>query len=388
MAQSSSDRSTPRITPFTVHIADDDLQHLDALLRMTPMAQPTYETSLPGGDRSFGMRQDWLKQAVWEWKNTFDWRKHEAYMNTFNHFHTNIEDDLGDFHIHYVAMYSKRPDAVPLLLLHGWPGSFLEFLPMLDKLRNKYNPDDLPYHLVVPSLPGYAFSSPPPLDRDFVIEDVARLMNRLMLNLGYGAGYTVQGGDVGSKVARVMAVKHEECKAIHINFCIMEDEPEQLGDDVSEAEHKGLDRAREFLRTGSSYAIQHATKPATISLVLSSNPVALLAWIGEKFLAWTEEDPPTSLILESFYTPGVNGNPHNMSKYKIPEFKPFGYSYYPYELYPVPKSWAATTGNLTFFRSHEKGGHFATIEQTDTFLNDLEEFVQESRGAAGFAHSD
>ncbi|KAH0148905.1 alpha/beta-hydrolase, partial [Aureobasidium melanogenum] len=381
--------------------------HLDALLRMTPMAQPTYETSLPGGDRSFGMRQDWLKQAVWEWKNTFDWRKHEAYMNTFNHFHTNIEDDLGDFHIHYVAMYSKRPDAVPLLLLHGWPGSFLEFLPMLDKLRNKYNPDDLPYHLVVPSLPGYAFSSPPPLDRDFVIEDVARLMNRLMLNLGYGAGYTVQGGDVGSKVARVMAVKHEECKAIHINFCIMEDEPEQLGDDVSEAEHKGLDRAREFLRTGSSYAIQHATKPATISLVLSSNPVALLAWIGEKFLAWTEEDPPTSLILESvslywltgcaatclwpyriFYTPGVNGNPHNMSKYKIPEFKPFGYSYYPYELYPVPKSWAATTGNLTFFRSHEKGGHFATIEQTDTFLNDLEEFVQESRGAAGFAHSD
>jgi hypothetical protein len=73
MAQSSSDRSTSRITPFTVHIADDNLQHLGALLRMTPIAQPTYETSLPGGDRSFGMRQDWLKQAVWEWKNTFDW---------------------------------------------------------------------------------------------------------------------------------------------------------------------------------------------------------------------------------------------------------------------------------------------------------------------------
>lgn len=77
-----------------------------------------------------------------------------------------------------------------------------------------------------------------------------------------------------------------------------------------------------------------------------------------------------------------------MSKYKIPESKPFGYSYYPYELYPVPKLWAATTGNLTFFRPHDNGGHFAAIEQTETFLNDLEEFVQESRGAAGFAHSD
>ncbi|KAH0040661.1 alpha/beta-hydrolase, partial [Aureobasidium melanogenum] len=385
MAQSSPDKSTPKITPFTIHISDDDLQQLDTLLRITPIAQPTYETSLAGGDRRFGMRHDWLKQAVQEWRTAFDWRKHETYMNTFDHFHMNIEDDVGDFHIHYVAI-------------------FLEFLPMLDKLRNKYSPDDLPYHVVVPSLPGYAFSSPPPLDKDFGIEDVARLMNQLMLNLGYGAGYMVQGGDVGSKVARVMAVKHGECK---VNFCIMEDEPKQFEGDVTEAEHKGLDRAREFLRTGSSYAIQHATKPATISLVLSSNPIALLAWIGEKFLAWTEEDPPVSSILESvslywltgcattclwpyriFYTPGINGNPHNMSEYKIPNTKPFGYSYYPYELYPVPRSWAATTGNLTFFRAHDRGGHFAAIEQTETFLKDLEEFVQESRGAASFAHSD
>jgi microsomal epoxide hydrolase len=124
----------------------------------------------------------------------------------------NIDDELGNFHVHFVFMPSKRQDAVPLLLLHGWPGSFLEFLPMIDKLRKKYGSNDLPYHIVVPSLPGYAFSSPPPLDKDFGIEDVARLMNQLMLNLGYGAGYMAQGGDVGSKVARVMAAKHDECK--------------------------------------------------------------------------------------------------------------------------------------------------------------------------------
>ena len=104
-----------------------------------------------------------------------------------------------------------------MLLLHGWPGSFLEFLPLLSKLRQKYSPDELPYHIIVPSLPGYA-SSRPPLDKEFGIEDVARLMNDLMISLGYGAGYMVQGGDVGSKVARVMAAKHDECKGKNISI--------------------------------------------------------------------------------------------------------------------------------------------------------------------------
>jgi microsomal epoxide hydrolase len=144
--------------------------------------------------------------------------------------------------------------------------------------------------------------------------------------------------------------------------------------------------------------------------------------IGEKFLAWTEVDPPVSLILEfvslywltrcvatslwfyrivsiffwlllfllttRFYTPGTKGNPHVTPEDKNPDHKPFGFSYYPYELYSVPKPWAATTGNLTFFRAHENGGHFAALEQTETFMKDLGEFVQESRAAAGFTASE
>ncbi|THX54562.1 alpha/beta-hydrolase [Aureobasidium pullulans] len=318
------------VTPFTVRISDDSLEQLKALLRITPIASQTYESSLPDADRKFGTRHDWLLKAIKEWRDTFDWRKHEGHMNTFDHFHMNIDDKVGEFHVHFVAMFSKKKDAVPLMLLHGWPGSFLEFLPALDKLRKRYLADDLPYHPIVPSLP-----SPPPVERDFGIEDVARVMDQLMLKLGFGNGYMVQGGDVGSKIARVMAVKHDTCKA---NFCIMEDCPDDISNmDCSATEEEGLQRGREFLRTGSSYAVQHATKPSTIGFVLSSNPVALLAWIGEKYLAWTDEDPPMSLILESvslywltqcaatclwpyriFYTPGVNGNPHNMAKYKIP----------------------------------------------------------------------
>jgi microsomal epoxide hydrolase len=129
-----------------------------------------------------------------------------------------IEDNIGDFHVHFVSMLSKSKNAIPLLLLHGWPGSFLEFLPLLDKLRQKYGPDELPYHIVVPSLPGYAFSSRPPLDKDLGIEDVARLMNQLMLGLGFRSGYIVQGGDVGSKVARVVAAKHDECRGKNISI--------------------------------------------------------------------------------------------------------------------------------------------------------------------------
>jgi microsomal epoxide hydrolase len=114
-----------------------------------------------------------------------------------------------------MSLFSSRSDAIPILFLHGWPGSFLEFLPILSLLKSKYTPSTLPYHIIVPSSIGYGFSSPPPLDRDFRIEDVARLMNGLMLQLGFGDGYAVQGGDIGSKIARVIAVKHEACKAIH-----------------------------------------------------------------------------------------------------------------------------------------------------------------------------
>lgn len=142
-------------------------------------------------------------------------RKSEDVINSFPNFTLDIADRTGTQTIHFVALLSQKTDAVPLILLHGWPGNFLEFLPILQLLRTTYTPETLPYHVIVPSLPGYAFSSPPPLDRDFRIEDVARIFDTLMVDLGFGNGYVVQGGDVGSKVARVMAAEHESCKAVH-----------------------------------------------------------------------------------------------------------------------------------------------------------------------------
>jgi microsomal epoxide hydrolase len=142
-------------------------------------------------------------------------RKTEDFINSFPNFTLEIADETGPQNIHFISLISQKPDAIPLILLHGWPGSFLEFIPLLDILRTKYTPETLPYHVIVPSLPGFAFSSAPPLDRDFRTEDVARIFNILMTDLGFGVGYVAQGGDVGSKIARVMAAEHESCKVLH-----------------------------------------------------------------------------------------------------------------------------------------------------------------------------
>lgn len=105
-----------------------------------------------------------------------------------------------------------------MLLLHGWPGNFMEFFSIMKILSQRYTPETLPYHIIVPSLPGYAFSSPPPLTRDLQLQDVAHIMNSLMTELGFGDGYVAQGGDIGSKISRVMAATYDEVKAIHSKF--------------------------------------------------------------------------------------------------------------------------------------------------------------------------
>ena len=149
-----------------------------------------------------------------------DRRDTEDRVNSFSNFRIQIDDELGTFDTHFVGLFSRRPDAIPIILLHGWPGSFLEFLPTLNLLKQRYTPDTLPYHVVVPSLPGYTLSPMPLLTHDFTQMDAARIMDKLMRRLGFGKGYVAQGGDVGSRVARVLAVDHSSCKGTIRDFLI------------------------------------------------------------------------------------------------------------------------------------------------------------------------
>jgi len=221
-------------------------------------------------------------------------------MNAFPHFTTPVIVGPSTFKIHFVALFSEKPDAIPLALFHGWPGNFLEFLPMLSILKEKYTPTTLPYHIIVPSLPGYGFSDSPPLDRNFTSREIALVMDRLLQDLGFGAGYIIQGGDIGSRVSRFMGGLSESCKAVHLNFSPVAEAPKGLEvEKLSEKEQELVKRGETFLATGSAYALEHATRPATIGLALDSSPLALLAWIGEKFEAWSDVSPTLETILES-----------------------------------------------------------------------------------------
>lgn len=200
--------------PYTLRIPDHEIQDFKTLLKASKIGPETFENVNPDG--GYGVSRQWLSDAKDAWLNTFDWRTHEEKINAFPNFMMQIHDSQsGDIDIHFTALFSLRKDAIPIMFMHGWPGSFMEFLPMLDLLSTKYTPETLPYHVIVPSSPGYAMSSGPPLNKDFTLLDVARVFNQLMVNLGFGRGYVAQGGDVGSMLARIMSFQHEECKAFH-----------------------------------------------------------------------------------------------------------------------------------------------------------------------------
>lgn len=327
--------------------------------------------------------------------------QHESYLNTFPQYLASVPDDDGTIHtIHFAALFSSKRDAVPLARFHGWPCTFAEFFPVLSLLRDKYTPEDLPYHVLLPSLPGWMFSSALPLDRDWTIADSARIMHKLLVMLGFESGYVVQGGDIGASVARTMAVEYEACRAVHLNHCHMslpKEEEKRLEQGLSRVEKRGLERFRRFNETGNAYGRMHGTRPATIGHVLSSSPVALLAWMGEKYLEWTDaatpipldtvlrevslfwftECAPTSIYpYREDYRSGIHTMGYFHGQDKVWVGKPLGYSYFPGELAPIPKAWVERTGNLVWCQYHERGGHYPSLEVPEALLEDVEDFLR------------
>ncbi|KAJ5819033.1 epoxide hydrolase [Penicillium riverlandense] len=382
---------------FEVDIPENVLQNLSTLLRLSRLPEESFENLQL--DRRYGITLPWMKNAKDIWETHFDWRKHERCINRFPQYITRVVDDDGrEYDIHFAALFSDQKKAIPILLLHGWPGSFLEFLPMLDMVNRRLPRSESPYHLIAPSLVGYAFSSKPPLNKDSRIENGARILDRFMDNLGFGTGYVVHGGDLGSDTARVMGATHASCKgesrkAVHINFCYMPEPSMQKPLEVDDLDRVGIERSRNFESVGNAYAKEHATRPSTVGIAVSSNPLSLLAWIGEKYLEWSDEDPDLDTILQtatlywatetlpsSLYHYRQLFEPGSFGSHANPEWyigKPLGFSSFLHEIAPTPASWVRTTGNLIFYRRHEKGGHFAAIEQPEVLWDDIAAFVQQ-----------
>jgi microsomal epoxide hydrolase len=196
-----------------------------------------------------------------------------------------IKDDKGiEINVHFLALalFSKKKDAIPIAFHHGWPRSILEFLAVLELLEKKYpSPDDLPYHVIVPSLPSYAWSSGPPLDQDYSLEQAVICLEKLMHGLGFSK-YLAQGGDLGSFIRRIQASTLNARTGMQLNLITM-DPPEKKDElKVDEAEVEALAKAtprvQEFKDHGSAYALEHGTKAATIGLALAASPIGMLSW--------------------------------------------------------------------------------------------------------------
>ena len=237
--------ATLDIKPFKAHVSDQKLQDFKDLLRLSPIGIPVFENT--SCDRRYGMTREWLSNAKEHWLNSYDWRKCEDHTNSFPNFTATVKDsENNDIEVQFLALFSEKEDAIPIAFFHGWPGSILEFYDILDILKNRHTPKDLPYHVIVPSLPGYCYSSGPPLDKDYATDIATGAMHNLMVGLGFGSGYLAQGGDIGSFVSRLLASGYEACKGMHVNMMSIPPPENARELHMDDLEAEAMDRGAQF----------------------------------------------------------------------------------------------------------------------------------------------
>jgi epoxide hydrolase len=371
------------IERFHVHVDDSVLEDLDRRL-----AQVRWPDQIKDTGWEYGAPLDYLTELVRYWRDEYDWRAHEARLNQLEHFRTQIDGQS----IHFIHARSPHEDAVPLLITHGWPGSVVEFLdvigPLTEPAAQGGRPADA-FHVVAPSLPGYGFSEPT-RTRGWNVPRIARAFIQLMGDLGYRR-YGAQGGDWGAQVAtRIGALDPEHCSAIHLNMPIGQrpEDPTPL----SEQDAADLAAMRQFQREEAGYALEQGTKPQTLGVGLNDSPAGLLAWIVEKFRAWSDCDghPENAFTRDQLITNVMVywvsqtitssarlywENQHAGSESE-PGYVgvPTGVARYPKEVLRFPRAWVEARYHVTHWAEMPRGGHFAAMEQPALFVEDLRAF--------------
>ncbi|KAK0641335.1 Alpha/Beta hydrolase protein [Cercophora newfieldiana] len=388
-------------SPYTIHVPQADIDQLSSLAKASIIGTPSFYNTHNVTDSpayAFGATRDWLSNTADYWVNQFDWRSHEKYWNTFPQFTINVTapSDSQVFSLHFAALFSQNPDAVPIIFSHGWPSSWLDFIPILELLMEKYTPETLPYHVVVPSIPDYGLSTRSELTTtELTFQKAAEVLNELMKALGFNA-YIAQGGDIGSGITAAIGVGHDEAKAVHFNnFILTESERAALSKlPVTAAENASFARSAQYMYSGLGYMLEQGTKPAAISLILESTPIAMLGWIGTIYAEYTNYTLDAILDQVSWYwytksygrslwgyrgvwQAFIEDTPAGLPSPLAITNKPLGYSWYPGEVLTVAKSWMEHwfPDNLAQFSIHESGGHFASVDDPAGLLQDIEDFV-------------
>ncbi len=363
------------IKPFTLAVPEAALEDLCARLANTRW--PERETV---SDWTQGTPLGELQALCAYWQDGYDWRRCEARLNALGQFTTEI-DGLD---IHFLHVRSPHPNAVPLVMSHGWPGSVIEFMGVIEALANPAD-GGLAFHVVAPSLPGFGFSGKP-ATTGWGVEKIGRAWGELMARLGY-TRWVAQGGDWGSAVTTAIAVqKVEGCAGIHLNMPIGRPLPEDMAN-PSAAELKALTALKYYQDWDSGYSTQQRTRPQTVGYGLVDSPVGLAGWIFEKMWAWTDNagSPFDALsrdgILDNlmlYWLPATGASSARLYWESFGSFAPqeielpVAVSAYPKEILPTPRKWAERNfRNLVHWGEMEQGGHFAAWEQPEAFLREL-----------------
>jgi pimeloyl-ACP methyl ester carboxylesterase len=376
---------TDEIRPFTIAVPDSVLDDLRARLHNTRW--PDAELV---DDWSQGVPRGYLGDLCAYWTHQYDWRASETALNRFDQFVTEI-DGLD---IHFIHQRSPHPDAMPLLLSHGWPGSVVEFHkviePLTDPTAHGGHAADA-FHVVAPSLPGFGFSGKP-TETGWGVERMGEVFATLMARLGHDR-YVAQGGDWGSAITSAIGAQDpEHCAAIHLTLA-MSSRPDRAPEAPDEL--KAAERIRHYMEWDSGYSTQQKSRPQTIGYALADSPVGQLAWIVEKFWAWTDCDghPENALsrdeMLDNVMLYWATDSATSSARIYWESFGrarrqrveiPTGFAVYPEEIVPPVRGWVNELyPNVEYWAEYDKGGHFAAFEVPETFVTDLRECFRRYR---------
>ena len=371
------------IQPFSANVPQEVLDDLKSRLQHI-----RWPDEVPGSGWDYGSNLSYMKELTSYWVNNFDWRKTENEINQY----PNFKAEIDGHQIHFIHIKGKGKTSVPLIITHGWPGSFVEILKLIPLLTND---PEFSFDVVIPSIPGFGYS-------ERIAEEginsayVADLWHQLMSGLGYQK-YAAQGGDIGSGISSWMALQRPGSMiGIHLNYIPGSFKPyiadgEPLSDEIREYQQT----VAAWMAKEGAYAQIHATKPITIAYGLNDSPVGLCAWIIEKFNSWSDnrgnieavfsKDELLANITLYWITETIsssvrmyNANSKRPFALAKDEFisVPLGFAKFPKELPTPPRSYIAKGFNLQQWTEMPAGGHFAAMEQPELLAKDITEFFR------------
>ena len=404
MTSAPTEGSAETIRPYRIDIPQSDLDDLHSRLDRT-----RWPDDLSATGWAYGVPADYLRDLVHHWRHSYDWRAAEAELNEWPQFTTVIDGST----VHFAHIRSPEPDATPLIVTHGWPGSIAEFLdvvgPLTDPAAHGGDPADA-FHVVVPGIPGFGLSGPP-ADTGWDVGRIARAWAELMRRLGYER-FGAQGGDWGSAISRALGrVCPDRVVGVHLNLVMgaqatHEPTEEELAALTPEERERTLESWRRWSawsRDGIGYAILHSTRPQTLAYALTDSPVGQLAWIVEKFQEWTdserypEEAVDRNRLLTNvmlYWLTGTAGSAARIyyenarsqagraARPTEPSTVPTAVAVFPAEISVPLRRNAERTDTIVRWTELDRGGHFAALEEPELLVEDVRAFFRQLREKA------